>query len=163
MNPSPDEFTWQPYEANAALLASHHVSVLDVVHDAPLWSKDTLSSLPRDLLALYKFTENAASHLGTSVSEWEFWNEPDTAAYCADSAWDFASAQKAAYLGWKHGHPGTRILLGSSAIHPGSRFFDVAMENLGGNYFDIYNLHAYGSLEEYPVMFQEARGLLDKS
>lgn len=163
VNPAPEEFDWQRYEENAALLARHGLSVLDVFHDAPPWSREALTSLPRDLLGLSRFTEAAGRRLGGAVSAWEFWNEPDTVAYCADSAWDFASAQKAAFLGWQRAPPGTKILLGSSAIHPGSRFFDVVLENLGGGYFDVCNLHAYDSHERYAAMIEDTRRTLARS
>ncbi|MBI4976831.1 MAG: hypothetical protein HZC28_05080 [Spirochaetes bacterium] len=148
LNPSSNEYKWDNvYSSNAALLKARGIEVDTVFHDAPQWTKGKLTSMPYDLFALYRFCRESAARYRGTINAWEFWNEPDI-SFCKDPAWDFAAAQKAAYLGIKAGNPDASMLIASSAEVPLPRFFDLALENGTRDYFDIMNYHIYKKLHE---------------
>ena len=59
----------------------------------------------------------------------EFWNEPDGGFAGAQSAWDFASAMKAASLGFRAGAPEVPVLNGAFCTFPVSPYIAAALEN----------------------------------
>lgn len=95
------------------------------------------------------------------MEAWEYWNEPD-AGFSTQSAWDFASASKAALLGLRDGDSGAQLLLGSMCLLPVRAYVDVALENDLGEYFDVFNYHTYAGLTEYPRLIGEIRAVLTR-
>lgn len=153
------QYHWGRDAGSIQALATRGVDVLDVVSGAPAWTRTQSKDLPNDLFALHDFARAAGRQFAGSVSAWEFWNEPDLDT-CRDPAWDFATAQKAAYLGFKAGAPAAQVLIGSNAVQPTSRFFELALENGAGAGFDIYNVHLYGSENGYPTIIADKERLL---
>ncbi len=153
------QYNWGRYANSIQALAARGVDVLNVFSGAPPWTRTTADDMPNDLLALHDFARAAGRQFPASVSAWEFWNEPDLDT-CRDPAWEFAAAQKAAYLGFKAGAPKARVLIGSNAVHPTTRFLELALENGAGAGFDIYNVHLYGSENGYPSIIAEKERLL---
>ena len=116
---------------------------------------------PDDLAASYRFARKLAEHYQGRVEAWEYWNEPD-AGFSTQSAWDFASASKAALLGLRDGDSGAQLLLGSMCLLPVRAYVDVALENDLGEYFDVFNYHTYAGLTEYPRLIGEIRAVLTR-
>jgi len=158
-NPKPGEFHWGTYQDTAKLLHDRGVKVCTVFHDAPEWAtKGDPKMFIDDLVALYRFTRRAAGDLKGLIDAWECGNEEDAGQL---AAWDFAAAQKAAYLGLKAGNPNANVLIGSTCLHPVPRFMDVVMENGAGDYFDTHNFHVYQPpVEQYDLIAGEERKLL---
>jgi len=142
-HPAPDRFDWEPFDANATALAQRGIQVYSLYESfknrpAPAWSEGGIL----DLAAIHAFSEAAARNFSGRTSVWEFWNEPDLKRDIP--VWDFVAAQKAAWLGFKRGDPGVRVLNGSlSNIHRFAGVLDGMFENGLSAYHDIFNLHTY--------------------
>jgi hypothetical protein len=160
-NPSPGVYQFGGYDDTINKLADRGVQVLDMFTFAPTWSNGDLKSLPRDLQSLYSFAKAVSAHFQKQVPAWEFWNEPDD-NYCLDSAWDFASAQKAAFAGFRAGDPGAKVLIGANATSPTPKFVEVALQNGAGDFFDAYNFHTYVSAGALNQVISEKQALLKK-
>ncbi|MBS1369467.1 MAG: hypothetical protein HPZ91_05860 [Lentisphaeria bacterium] len=157
--PSPGKFDWKQYMANAALLAERGVRVSGMYHNAPPWAKTNTTHLPGDLVATYNFAKKLAETFRGKMAVWEFWNEQDI-GFAPEGAWDYASALKAASLGFKAGDPELPVAIGGYAQTALPPYADVVMENGAGGYFDIFNIHTYATLKEYPSLLGKIRAHL---
>lgn len=151
--PRPGVFQWRQYKTNADLLQARNIPVLGMYHNAPAWAKpqDAVAALPVDLLALHDFAREQAREFQGQMTVWEFWNEPDI-YYTIEGAWDYASALKAAYLGYKAGDPQLPVALGGIAKTRLTPYNETLMANAAGEYFDIYSIHFYDPLVDYPEL-----------
>jgi|GEM_PF-3515643 len=158
----PGKIQYTPvYTQTSDMLTERGIQVTRMFQNAPDWACLDGAQIPNDLMAIFKFAKASAEKYAKTVPAWEFWNEEDAAGYQI-SAWDFAAAQKAAYLGLKAGSPKANVLVGSSCGHPVPRFMDMLMENGAGEYFDIYNFHLYTGLDQYPLVVKDEYGLLKR-
>ncbi len=158
----PGKIQYPPvYAQTSDTLAECGIQVTRMFHNAPDWACLDNALIPKDLIAVYRFSKASAVKYAKTVSAWEFWNEEDAASHPI-SAWDFAAVQKAAYLGFKAGNPKANVLVGSSCAHPVPRFMDLLMENGAGEYFDTYNFHLYTDLDQYPFVVKDEYDLLKR-
>jgi hypothetical protein len=181
--PFPTRRAWEPrYQDNARRLSANGIPQVVMFHDAPAWAKERetpgVRKLPDDLPALYEFAKTAGHDFAGRVTAWEFWNEETASEYCSDPAWDFATAQKVAYLGFKAGNPQGLVLNGSFPSAPtilrrppggANRFFSpprsyetLLFDNGIGDYFDVFNYHLYELFTEYPLIVGAREELLAK-
>lgn len=158
---SPGKYDWKQYALNADLLATRGVAVSGMYHDAPKWVNTNTEKLPGDLFALYQFNKKLAEQFKGKMKVWEFWNEQDH-HYSTESAWDYASALKAAYLGFKAGDPDLPVALGGIAITSLKPYNYVMMESGAGGYFDIFNVHTYQPLRDYPGLLRNIHAFREK-
>ncbi|MDI9400749.1 MAG: hypothetical protein QM428_02300 [Verrucomicrobiota bacterium] len=161
VEPEPGQYQWGDYELNARLLQERGVQILGMYHDAPNWAKSHTRHLPGDLLAAHRFAKQLAQTFQGKMSAWEFWNEPDI-AFTSEGAWDFASAMKAAYLGFKAADPDMPVVLGGIAHSPLPAYTGILMENDLGNYMDIFAVHTYYPLHDFPGIMQNVRKFMKK-
>lgn len=165
VNPASNQYVFDNvYLKNAKLLRERGIQVTSVYHNAPEWTKGKLKSLPQDLFALYRFCRDFSKEYQNEVEAWEFWNE-ENISFCLDSSWDFAAAQKVAFLGYRAGNPQAKVLIGSLATDPLAvppRYFEGIFENGVAGYFDAYNFHIYRPVGEHPVMFSNTRAFLKR-
>ncbi|MBN8218348.1 MAG: hypothetical protein J0L75_17015 [Spirochaetes bacterium] len=163
VNPETHAFIWtNAYSTNARLLAERGVKVTSVYHDAPAWAKGRNGSVPEDLFALYRFSKEMVKQWGSMISAWEFWNEQDI-SFCKDPAWEFAAAQKAAFLGYKAADPGAKVLIGAAAANlPIPRYFENIFENGIAPYFDAFNFHIYRELHQYDALMADVTNFLGR-
>ena len=152
-------FNWWSYDISVAEQANRGIRISNVFHDAPAWSRLDGESLPDDLLALYRFGKAAATKFKGQVNAWEFWNEQDAALL---PAWDYASGLKAFYCGVKAADPELPVLSGGLAHVPPIPSSEVVLQNDAGAYFDIYNIHVYKGIAEYPSVIGGVRSVLEK-
>lgn len=139
------------------------IQVLSMYHAAPAWSRPERpdEKLPDDLFALYHFSRRTAAKFKDYCPAFEFWNETDYMTPI--SAWDFASALKAASLGYKAGFPGAKVMNGGFAINAGEqKYHHILMENDIANYLDIISLHCYGGISQYKGIMRRNFAFLDK-
>lgn len=92
---------------------------------------------------------------------WEFWNEQDI-GFAVEAAWDYAAALKAAYLGFKAADPELPVAIGGYAITPILPYADVVMKNGAGEYFDIFSVHTYRPISEFPAALRSIRSHLER-
>ena len=181
--PFPARHAWAArYQDNARRLSDNGIPQVVMFRDAPAWAKERETpgayKLPDNLPALYEFAKTAGHDFAGRADAWEFWNEETAAEYCSDPAWDFATAQKAAYLGFKAGNPRGLVLNGSFPSAPtvlrqppgnASRFFSpprsyetLLFDNGIGDYFDVFNYHLYELFTEYPLIVGAREELMAK-
>lgn len=165
--PAPGKYSWKQQLANALELDARGVSVTGMIEGSPRWSRTGkipavpgLSGghrlLPDDLRHVFRLTKNAAETFGKRMRFCEFWNETDVRI---GSAWDYAAASKAAYLGFKAGNSELKVLSGSYCTGE-MAYPRLVMRNGGAEYFDLFNYHTYGPLSRYPELVGRIRNLL---
>ena len=154
--PAPGKLDWAQYKVNADLLAARGVTVSGMFHDAPKWAKTNTGKLPGNLLAVYDFTKKVAEEFKGRMTDWEFWNEEDI-GFTSEGAWDYAAALKAAFLGFKAADPKLPVAIGGYAHSIVPAYADVVMENGAGDYFDIFNIHSYSPVRDFPGILQSVR------
>lgn len=157
VQPNPNSILqWGRYRRSADALSQYGIKVLSLYHDAPAWTKSSSKAkLPDDLFAIYHFSREAGAAFRGRMIGWEFWNEQDL-GFALESSWDFAAAQKAAYLGFKAGDPETPVLLGGLARLP-REYTGVILKNGTADYFDIFNFHLYQQLRDIPDYIAQLR------
>lgn len=158
----PAEYQWFEFGYNADLLHDHGISVLSGITDCPGWVRGKLGSLPSDLVATYNYCQYVVKKFQGKINYWGFWNEPEFGAY-RDGAWDLAAAMKAFYLGMKSGDPAMPVLMPGIALTPIRNYYQVAMDSGLEDYIDIFNVHTYRTLREYPEMMETIREFMKRN
>lgn len=159
--PAPGKYDWKQYKTNADLLSARGVTISGMYHNAPKWAKTNTEHLPGDLPAAYTFAKKAAEVFKGQMTDWEFWNEQDI-GFTSEGAWDYAAALKAAALGFKAGDPSLAVAIGGYAITPVSSYADVVMENGAGEYFDLFNVHSYHAIKDFPAILKNIRAHMER-
>ena len=159
--PAPGQFDWAQYKTNADLLAARGLNISGMYHDAPKWAKTNTERLPGDLLATYNFAKKLTEAFRGQMTVWEFWNEQDI-GFAPESAWDYAAAMKAASLGFKAGDPELPVAIGGYANTALPAYADVVMENGAGDYFDIFNIHTYAVIKDFPHLLKGIRAHMER-
>jgi len=153
--PAPGVFDWQQYLPNAEYLSKRGIAVLGMFHNTPLRNRrDGDAMLPNDLLATYNFAKTVAETFKGKMTVWEFWNEQDSSGFTAEGAWDYASALKAACLGFKAGNPDLPVAIGGYTGTDNFTYAEAVMKSGAAGYFDIFNLHTYDAIAGYPEMMK---------
>lgn len=159
--PAPGRFQWGQYMTNAEELSRRGVKISGMYHDAAAYARGNNKKLPVDLLATYQFAKTLARVFQGKMSDWEFWNEQDI-GFAPEAAWEYASAMKAAYLGFKAGDPDLPVALGGIANAKLPNYCNIMLENGLKDYFDIFNIHTYASLCEYPELLAGIQAYLKR-
>ncbi len=155
VEPKAGNIDWKHYKTNADLLTERGVKISGMYHDAPPWTRKT-ERLPGDLIAAYRFAKQAAEDFRGQMTNWEFWNEQDI-GFAPEAAWDYASAMKAAYLGFKAADADMPVAIGGYALTPLMDYCDVVMASGIGDYFDIFNIHTYRPIRDYSSVLENIR------
>ena len=128
-------------------------------HDSANWA-DRLEKLPANLAALYTYCKYNAEVFGDCMLDWEFWNEQDI-GFAPESAWDYAAAFKAAYLGFKAGKKDMPVTFGAICAGPLNPYVYTMFENDSAKFSDFANFHTYAPIANYPAFYNEIHKLLD--
>lgn len=161
VEPEPGKFDWKQYRLNADLLSERGIRISGVYHDAPSWTRSNTPRLPSDLMANYRFARKLAREFRGKMTVWEFWNEPDI-GFAPEGAWDYAAALKSAYLGFKAGDPELTVAPGGYARTPLLNYNHVVLLNGAGDYADIFNMHTYAVIRDFPAVLQDIRNHLKR-
>ncbi len=156
------QYQWFEFGYNTELLHNHGISILSGITDCPYWVRGKLGSLPSDLISTYNYCRYVARKFHGKINYWGFWNEPEFGAY-RDGAWDLAAAMKAFYLGMKSGAPDIPVLMPGIALTPLRNYYQVAMDSGLADYIDIFNVHTYRTLREYPEMMESIRTFMNRN
>ncbi len=165
--PEPGKFNWNPegfpYLDNARLMQQRGIEVSTLFHDTPAWCRGNNPRLPADLAGLYRSCKAMAEAFKGKVTLWEYWNEEDI-GFTRKGAWEYAAGLKAACLGFKAGDPDLPVAIGafSKSASPGI-YGDPLMANGAREYFDIFNVHTYLSLADYPEMMAAVREFMKRN
>ena len=163
MQPKPDAAPdCTKLAANAALFRDRGIGVSGLFYGTPGWACDNSArKLPTDLGVLYRSCRDIAAAFGDTIADWEFFNEPDIGFLLAP-AWDYASAFKAASLGFRAGRPQTPVLCAGFCTAPNGLFVKLFLDNDVSTYFDVFNYHTYYSPSHYPAFVRSIREALER-
>ena len=157
--PKPDE---QPkyghYLDNAKLCKERDIIISGMFHDTANWA-DRLDKLPGNLAALYNYCKSNAEVFGDCMGDWEFWNEQDI-GFAPESAWDYAAAYKAAYLGFKAGKKDMPVTFGAICAGPLNPYVYTMFDNDAAKFCDFANFHTYAPIANYPAFYDQIHKLL---
>ena len=157
-NPKSGVYTYGRYLANARRLRENGFFVSGMMDNAPKFA-NRLERLPSDLVALYRFCRKTGETFRGLMDDFEFWNEPDIGA-APEPVWDYMSAMKAAYLGFKDGSPEMKVAPGAMCQYLRGNYERLEYANGLGDYSDVFNLHTYTPLSQYPVQQGDIRKCL---
>ena len=146
------------HAANAALFRDRGIGVSDIMIGTPKWAAP-LRRLPGDFAALFRSCRDFALAFGDTVEDWEFWNEPDI-HFAPEPVWDFAAAQKAAFLGFKAARPDMPVAMAGLCQPPDGMYLKTLLANGVAPYFDVFNYHTYAPISQYPAFFGGIRAAL---
>ena len=178
---SPGEYNWEPYDAVINRLVELELEPLPIIYFAPAWAAETCCGPISDTLALENFLEAALTRYGPYVNAWEFINEPDGKALnpkygCILGCWGYHAEAYATQLEIFHDKvaaldPTAQVVFGGLAYDGWEtferHFFEQALQNGAGDFFDIANLHYYPiNLKEFPTLahkVNEIRSIMDRN
>ena len=164
MQPKPDAApNCAKLAANAALFRERGIGVSGLFYGTPGWACDNSPrKLPTDLGVLYRSCRDIATAFGDTIADWEFFNETDI-GFLQAPAWDYASAFKAASLGFKAGRPETPVLCAGFCTAPDGLYVKLFLENDAAPYFDAFNYHTYAAQSQYPAFVRTIRETLGRA
>lgn len=159
LEPSRGQFAGETrYEKALRIQHEMGLKVLQVNHICPPWAGQNAKKIPEDLRDVYLFYRDLARRWKGLADGIEPWNEPDIIEFGGQTGCEIASFQKAAYLGLKAGNPDLPV---NQAVFATDRA--ETLDDYGGNevypYFDIYDLHHYVRLDEYPRAYGRHRAV----
>ncbi len=182
VQPRPGVWDWSRYDVMLKAQADEKMRVLQVFHDTAAWASVERMApasiaqryAPEDSLNLYQFLWNASARYKREVAAWELWNEFDIPIFFLGPAEEYARVLKASSLGVRGGNPKAAVLSGSVTFGEGLisfggetwhdtegvRMIEKVLENGGGEYFDVFNVHCYGPAEAVTGRIRLCRELL---
>jgi hypothetical protein len=173
---SPGEYHWDEYDAVFDRLGELGFDALAVIYGAPDWAAVESCGPISDTLALESFLGVVVPRYAEVVDAWEFTNEPDgkypRPEYGpAVGCWGAYPAEYARQLGIfytkiKSLDPDALVFFGGLAYDYWERFerdfFEQALQNGAGLYFDGVSLHHYPVNEaEFPSMANKVNEIRD--
>jgi hypothetical protein len=159
MEPKRGEFAGpNQYDASAEAQEAAGLQILQVAHNSSSWANPNQKRFPLDLRDIYNFYREMARRWKGKVGAFEPWNEADIAMFGGHTGSEMATLQKAGYLGLKAGNREVTACLNVFAIRRGATLKDF-QQNEPWGYFDIYNLHHYEPLENYPALYADHRAV----
>jgi len=164
---SPGEYHWEKYDPVFSRLGELGFDVMVVIYGAPDWAAEESCGPISDTLALESFLQVVVPRYAEVVDAWEFTNEPDGIAPRPEygpavGCWGLYPAEYARQLGIFYAQiksldPDALVFFGGLAYDYWERFardfFEKALQNGAGLYFDGVSLHHYPINEaEFPTM-----------
>ncbi len=173
---SPGEYDWDKYDPVFDRLGELGFDAIVVIYGAPGWAAEESCGPITDTLALERFLEVVVPRYAEVVDAWEFINEPDGKEPRpnygpAVGCWGLYPAEYARQLGIFHAKikkldPDALVFFGGLAYDYWERFerdfFEKALQNGAGLYFDGVSLHSYPVNEaEFPTMAGKVNEIRD--
>jgi hypothetical protein len=172
---SPGEYHWDKYDRVFSHLGELGFHVIVVIYGAPDWAAELNCGPISDTLALENFLEALVPRYAEVVDAWEFINEPDGRVPHwygpVIGCWGLYPAEYARQLGIfyakiKNLDPDALVFFGGLAydywIHFEKGFFEEALQNGAGSYFDGISLHYYPiNPVEFPTMAHKVNEIRD--
>ena len=173
---APGEYDWDKYDPVFDRLGELGFDAIVVIYGAPGWAAEESCGPIADTLALESFLEAVVPRYAEVVDAWEFINEPDGREPRpnygpAVGCWGLYPAEYARQLGIFHAKikkldPDALVFFGGLAYDYWERFerdfFEKALQNGAGLYFDGVSLHSYPVNEaEFPTMAGKVNEIRD--
>lgn len=159
---APGHFRFSPWIDQTQAYAGNGIRVCGMIHRPPAWEGEKALAVPRSLRAMYDYCRRLERTFGGAMCAWEAYNEPDLPQSVGDGCWNYAAAQKAAYLGWKSQNRARTVLAGALCVEVGLGYDDLWLANGGAYYSDALNYHTYFPLGANDRWFAAWRELLAK-
>jgi len=172
---SPGEYDWDEYDPVFERLRELGFKAIVVMYGAPDWAAEESCGPISDTIALENFLEVLVPRYADVVRAWEFTNEPDGREPHvwgpAIGCWGLYPAEYAQQLGIfyskvKSLDPEALVFFGGLAYddweHRERRFFEQALQNGAGPFFDGVSLHYYFiNPAEFPTMAHKVNEIRD--
>lgn len=149
------------YDESLKIQTDAGLQVLQVNHIAASWAnRNSSKHFPPDLRDIYNSYREFARRWRGKIAAFEPWNEADIPDFGGQTGDEIASLQKAAYLGLKAGNPDLTVCQNVFAHHRQTTLRNFS-DNRAGAYFDIFDLHHYEPLENYPKIYEDFRAVAE--
>ena len=159
MEPRRGEFASHTrYDTSARTQHAAGLQILQVNHVCPTWAGPDHGRFPTDLRDAYRFYRAMAQRWRTTVLAFEPWNEADIPMFGGHIGSEIAALQKASYLGLKAGNPQIIACQNVFADHARPILADFHA-NQAWPYFDIFDLHHYAAVSQYPAIYADFRAV----
>ncbi len=172
---APGEYSWDTYDAVFDSLKELGFNSIVVVYGAPDWAAEQNCGPISDTVALENFLDALIPRYAEAVNAWEFINEPDGRVPHeygpVIGCWGLHPTEYAQQLGIFYSKvrdldPDALIFFGGLAYdnwaHFERGFFEEALQNGAGRYFDGVSLHYYPiNPEEFPTMAHKVNEIRD--
>ena len=172
---SPGEYHWDKYDPVFQRLEELEFDAMVVIYGAPDWAAELNCGPITDTLALENFLEVLVPRYADVVDAWEFINEPDgREPYHYGpiiGCWGLDPAEYARQLSMFYSKvrlldPGALVFFGGLAYdnfdHFERDFFDQALQNGAGPFFDGVSLHHYPiNPGDFPTMAHKVNEIHD--
>ncbi len=145
IEPQRGVYDWSRADAIVAAANAHHVQLQPVVVYTPSWSSSSLTGVPGSTSDYASFLSTLVNRYKGSIHDWEIWNEPDFTNYWQGSVGQYVSyLLNPGYSAIKAADPSAQVILGGPAYYD-LTWINGIYNNGGGNSFDIFAYHEYGS------------------
>jgi hypothetical protein len=173
---APGEYDWDRYDVVFDRLRELEFNVIVVVYGPPEWAAEEICGPISDTLALENFLDLAVPRYADVTDAWEFINEPDGKALepdygAAGGCWGLYPAEYARQLPIFFSKirtldPDALVFFGGLAYDAWHRFersfFEEALQNGAGSFFDGMSLHYYPiNPVEFPTMDHKINEIRD--
>ena len=161
-NTTPENYNWSyPDSVFAAARSSSGFNVIGNFDENPSWASTNKRGVINNLSEYTEFVGAMVERYDGDgfkdapgspiVTHWEFYNEPDRYNTWGDYPKEYAEMLKAVYPAVKGANPEAKVVFGGIAHDwfvenngPHVReFLDGVLDNGGGPYFDVMNIHSY--------------------
>jgi polysaccharide biosynthesis protein PslG len=153
INPSTGVYQFQDLDAFLQLNEARGADVIYTFGRTPRWASSKPETPgpfgpgqcapPTDLRNWDDYVTAIASHVGSRITYWELWNEPqDPEYYCGDMQTMLTMAQHA-YKIIKSINPAAQVITPTVSASGGPAWLDAYLSKGGGDYADIISFHGY--------------------
>jgi hypothetical protein len=161
MEPEKGKFNLQPMMDFLEIEKQYGLKVTLVLMGLPSWAGREYGD---DLRDTFTSAKEISERMKNVTCSWEYWNEEDSWPFGQGPAHRYASAMKAAYLGFR----GTdtdgsffKVATGGISAIARAKFIDDMLANKIGPYFDVYNSHIYEPISNFASVYQQHDRLLN--
>lgn len=152
MEPEQGKYVTGPMKEFLALEKAENLYVTFIFMDFPGWVRRG-AGYGEDLREMYRSVGKFAEIFAGEINAWEYWNEPDSWPFGKGPAHNYASALKAASLGFHAANPDISVAFAGISSIARRNFIENVMANEVVPYFQIYNSHIYGIPADYPATY----------
>lgn len=155
VNTTPDNYNWSGADVSLRAVSAPTNLIITVAGN-PSWAASSTNGPVNDLADLLEFVD-AIVRRYPNVKYWEFYNEPDNAAWYGLKGAEYAQMLQAVYPVVKAANPAAQVVMGGLALDwfiedggPFDRNFlrDVLI-NCAGPCFDLANFHYYPAFRKH--------------
>ena len=152
IEPERGKFITGPMKEFLQLEKAENLRISFILMDRPDWLNPG-AGYGEDLRETYRIAAEMAGIFAGEIDTWEYWNEPDSWPFGKGPAHNYASALKAAALGFRSADAATPVAMAGISSIARYQFIDNLLANDVVPYFDVYNAHIYEQPGDYPQVY----------